>query len=334
MPITLVMPTYNGGDYLKDAISSLLRQHYQDWELLISDDGSNDGTRNYLEGLTDPRIKVFFQDKNLGIFGNLNFLFGHVKTDLVQILCQDDWLTDEKSLSACVDEWAKLPPDVMFLRSNHGCDVSAEDLGAFEVAWMPRIVEPGMSDVYFFLFGCIPGNLSNVSLRTRTVRDEGWFDQRLPYAGDFEFWSRVGSRMRWATSGARVTTIRTHDMQASKTLNKAGELMPQLSSVVGVLFARLQNRGLADWKLRVAGEIIYVSQHRWRGLRARAKTGSWTYMREANRHLGRAPWALGGTVGWLVFVLTCGGRIFKKSAIAAVLRPIHPPIKHRDPQEV
>lgn len=334
MPITLVMPTYNGGAYLKDAISSLLKQNYQDWVLLISDDGSNDGTRDYLRGLTDPRIKVFFQDKNLGIFGNLNFLFGHVRTDLVQILCQDDWLTDEKSLAACVDEWRKLPPDVMFLRSNHGCDVSAKDRGAFEVAWMPSIVEPGVSDVYFFLFGCIPGNLSNVSLRTRTVKDEGWFDQRLPYAGDFEFWSRVGSRMRWATSGAKVTTIRTHATQASKTLNKAGELMPQLSAVVGTLFSRLQKRGLAGWKLRMAGEIIYVSQHRWRGLRARAVTGSWVYMYEVNRHLGEAPWALGGVTGWLVFFLTFGGRMFKKTAITAVLRSMPLSLKRGNLQEV
>ena len=99
MPISIVMPTYNGMRYLRQAVESVLQQDCADWELIISDDGSEDGTREYLATIEDPRIRVHLQEKNLGIFGNLNFLFHHVSYGVTQILCQDDypknssWLT-------------------------------------------------------------------------------------------------------------------------------------------------------------------------------------------------------------------------------------------------
>ena len=173
MTLSLVMPTYNGGDYLKEAVRSVQSQAYQDWELLISDDGSKDGTRDFLASLKDPRIKVFFQEKNLGIFGNLNFLFQQVRTDITQIFCQDDWLVDDGALGRLVEVWQKLPPDIAFLRANHGAEEGGSSLARFERQVLPEVVRPEQSDRLFFLFGCIPGNLTNVSLRTRVVAEHG-----------------------------------------------------------------------------------------------------------------------------------------------------------------
>jgi glycosyltransferase involved in cell wall biosynthesis len=163
MKISIVMPTYNGLKYIKEAIGSVLQQDFADWELLISDDGSKDGTREYLLSLQDPRIKVHLQEKNLGIFGNLNFLFERAQADLTQILCQDDHFIGPTSLKRILDEWAGQAPDVSYMRFNHGFD-SASKLVQYETHVLPAIVTPEQSDLYFFIFGCIPGNLSNVSL--------------------------------------------------------------------------------------------------------------------------------------------------------------------------
>src|SRR5918999_777873 len=56
--VTIVLPTYNGMPYLPEAVASILDQTLRDFSLLIIDDGSNDGTADYLESLTDPRIEV------------------------------------------------------------------------------------------------------------------------------------------------------------------------------------------------------------------------------------------------------------------------------------
>lgn len=314
MTLSIVMPTYNGGAYLQEAVRSVLAQSCQDWELLISDDGSRDGTRDFLRQLDDPRIKVFFQEKNLGIFGNLNFLFQQVRTDITQIFCQDDWLVDAGALQRLVDTWQTLPPEVAFLRANHGAEQGGSSLARLEQEVLPAIVRPEQSDRFFFLFGCIPGNLSNVSLRTRIVAEHGWFDQRLPYAGDFEFWSRVGHREPWAISPVRVTTVRVHEGQASATLNKVGELMPQMGTVLRTLYDRLIQAGTSPLKLKLVASVCYISTHRWQGLQWFRRTRSWQYMQMANRHLGNQRFALGFVSGWLAFLATAGGRLGRLAA--------------------
>ena len=73
--ISILTPVWNGLPYIKECVESVFSQEFQDWELIISDNGSTDGTRDYLDTLTDKRVQIFKQDKNLGIDGNLNFLF-------------------------------------------------------------------------------------------------------------------------------------------------------------------------------------------------------------------------------------------------------------------
>ena len=64
--ISAIMPTYNSMSYLKEAIDSVLAQTFTDWELIIVDDGSTDGTTALLAQYTDPRIRVFELDENRG----------------------------------------------------------------------------------------------------------------------------------------------------------------------------------------------------------------------------------------------------------------------------
>ena len=59
--ITVFMPVYNALPYLKDAVESIRRQTLADWRFLIVDDGSTDGSVEYLRGLTDPRITLIEQ---------------------------------------------------------------------------------------------------------------------------------------------------------------------------------------------------------------------------------------------------------------------------------
>ncbi len=125
MPLSIVMPTYNGMKFVQQAIGSVLSQSYQDWELIISDDGSKDGTREYLSTIRDPRVDVHLQQKNLGIFGNLNFLFGLAGNEITQILCQDDYFVDSGALNRLVERWSQLPNEVAFLRANQSLDVIA-----------------------------------------------------------------------------------------------------------------------------------------------------------------------------------------------------------------
>jgi len=72
--ITIVTPAYNNLPYIKKTIDSVINQSFKNWEMLISDDGSTDGTIEFLKTIKNKNIKIFFQKYNLGIFGNLKFL--------------------------------------------------------------------------------------------------------------------------------------------------------------------------------------------------------------------------------------------------------------------
>lgn len=54
--ISVVLPTYNGEEFIKEAIDSVLNQSFQDFELIVVDDGSTDRTSNIVETFDDDRI--------------------------------------------------------------------------------------------------------------------------------------------------------------------------------------------------------------------------------------------------------------------------------------
>lgn len=70
--VTIALPVFNGGKVLALAVESILAQTYQDWELLILDDGSTDGAVQKLHCLRDTRIKVVFDGTNKGLAHRLN----------------------------------------------------------------------------------------------------------------------------------------------------------------------------------------------------------------------------------------------------------------------
>lgn len=309
--ISLVMPCYNGIKYIAQAVESVLAQSMGDWQLFISDDGSNDGTVEYLRSLHDPRIEVHFQPKNLGIFGNLNFLFARVASPLTQILCQDDFLIGPDALQKVLDAWQPLPPDIAFMRSNYGS--GGVGLVALEQTTLPLVIPPQDSDFYFFIFGCLPGNLSNVSVRTKVIEQMGWYRTDLPYFGDYEFWSRTGRLLPWALNRAQISQVRSHSEQASRTLNKRGEVLPQVGFVIHGLLEQLRAQGHPLFDLRLYATANYVVRHMDSGLMQGLKGHGWVYLRRVNQEFFAGRRFLGPAASWLVYAMTGGGRFFLPS---------------------
>lgn len=89
--VSVVMCAYNGMPYIRDAVDSILQQTYTNWELIISDDGSNDGTREWLKELeSHPKIRLFLQEKNLGYVANKNFVHQQARGEFITQLDNDD----------------------------------------------------------------------------------------------------------------------------------------------------------------------------------------------------------------------------------------------------
>lgn len=106
MTLTVTLPVYNAMPYLPAAVESILGQTYGDFEFLIIDDGSSDGSADYLRSLRDPRIKLSVRE-NRGLGATLNELFSNSRTDYVARMDADD-----------VCEPHRLEKQVAFLRDH------------------------------------------------------------------------------------------------------------------------------------------------------------------------------------------------------------------------
>jgi rhamnosyltransferase len=97
--INILMATYNGEKYIAEQIDSIINQSYENWNLLIRDDVSNDNTLNIIKQYSnvDSRIKVISDNKgNLGIVKNFEELLKHSNSEYVMFSDQDDvWLENK-----------------------------------------------------------------------------------------------------------------------------------------------------------------------------------------------------------------------------------------------
>ena len=230
--ITVLMPVYNGMPYIPEAVDSVLSQSETDWELIISDNGSMDGTRDYLRTLTDPRIRVHYHDTNLGIFGNLNFLLKQSRTDIAKILCADDVLLPD-ALTRIAAFMEERPWCAVSRCWAHGDNRRFGPNGRDHlIGALPKRIYPQASNLLFAAFGNIVGNLSKAACRPKLVLDAAGFDQRFPYVGDYEGWMRVAAQHGIALHDEELIRERRHEQQNSNLLNKKNEMYGQLKCVL------------------------------------------------------------------------------------------------------
>ena len=97
--ITVAMPVYNGEGFVRLAIQSVLDQTYSDFELLIVDNCSTDGTLDVVKTFSDPRIRLHINSTNLGMVGNWNRSVELATGEYIKFLSHDDLLD-----STCLEE--------------------------------------------------------------------------------------------------------------------------------------------------------------------------------------------------------------------------------------
>lgn len=309
--ISIVTPVWNGLPYLKECVESVIMQSFSDWEMIISDDGSTDGSRDYLDSLTDERIKVYKQEINKGIFGNLNFLFSKVKSPITQFLFQDDYFVSANALSTIHDYWGRTPLEVGFARFNHSGPSPCLTI-ALEKKITPEILPTHKAPIWFYVFGCVASNMSNVTLRTNIVREVGGFRQDLPYAGDFEFWTRAARKFSMGFQKEKITFVRDHSGQASAYLNRKGELVKQVEQVVDELYTHLVSQ-YPKWKglLKLQGTLNYDSLLRDVALRNWLLKGDSNYLSELNKINKTSSYTFGQPFLWIIYLGSLGGRIIR-----------------------
>jgi len=89
--VSVAIKSYNHADYVHQSIASVLEQSFQDFEIVITDDGSTDGTADAITQFTDPRIRFDRFPRNRGISATMNATTARARGEFIAILNSDDF---------------------------------------------------------------------------------------------------------------------------------------------------------------------------------------------------------------------------------------------------
>jgi glycosyltransferase involved in cell wall biosynthesis len=128
--ISLGLPVFNGGDYLRETLDSVLAQTYEDWRLVVSDNGSSDDTMDIIREYADrdPRITYRVHPTNIGAHRNYNSIVPHVRGEFFKWLAHDD-LIAPTFLERCVEILDARPEVVLVFAATNRIDGNGEVVG-------------------------------------------------------------------------------------------------------------------------------------------------------------------------------------------------------------
>jgi glycosyltransferase involved in cell wall biosynthesis len=187
---SVIIATYEAADFVGEAVASALDQTISPLEVIVTDDGSTDGTERVLEPYRD-RIMYLRHDRNRGEAVVKNEAARKASGDFISILDSDDAYLPERiealgELAAARPDLDMLTTDVYVEVDGEGISETYDEIWGFEVAdQRPAILER-----------CFPG--VNPAVRRARFLEVGGFDESIGYAKDWECWMRLiftGSRV-------------------------------------------------------------------------------------------------------------------------------------------
>jgi len=189
--VSVCIPTYNYANFLPQAIGSVLAQTYTDFELIVSDNASTDDTQSVLASYDDPRIKLYRNDHNLGLFGNFNRCLELAGCDLVKFVCADDWLAPSY-LEDAVAVMESHPEAALLSTPGWIVDEDGRVIGVATAGFGRAEIVPAHAALeaqarYLNVIG-MP---TNVTMRRAAVDAAGGFDPAFAPASDVHLWLKL-----------------------------------------------------------------------------------------------------------------------------------------------
>ncbi len=183
--ISVIIPTFNRKQLLLEAVESVRRQSFRDWELLVVDDGSTDGTDQVIESLISDGIRCIRQEHS-GVSAARNRGIRAARNDWIAFLDSDDYWHKQKlqqqfeALEAN-PEYLAVHTDEIWIRS--GVRVNPRKHHQKRSGWM----------FHHCLRLCLISP-SSILLHRSLLDESGLFDESFPVCEDYELWLRITAR--------------------------------------------------------------------------------------------------------------------------------------------
>jgi glycosyltransferase involved in cell wall biosynthesis len=270
-PVTVAIPTCNGARHVYDSVRSVLAQRDVAFDLVVSDDRSDDDTLGIVRAAAGDGARVEVNSERLGLAGNWNRCVALSRTPWVSVFHQDDVMrrghlaahmaattTDPAlglicSTADVIDSQGLAVPPSLVPRGDLGPDDRHFAPGAF-------IAELAASN---------PVRCSAVTLRKEAHEAVGGFDRSYRYAVDWEFWLRVARTWSLAWLAQATVAVRWHPESETHRFRTGTIDLDEVGRLLDNLFAqedaflpnarrlrRAANHGLARAYLNRAHQAI------------------------------------------------------------------------------
>jgi len=186
---SIVIPVYNASEFLRDTLDSVRNQLYNNYEVLVTNDGSIDNTEEVLKNYKKANLKFplnFTTQKNMGVSAARNNAILRAAGDYVAFLDQDDWWFSKK-----LEKMAHI------LNMNTGIDVLYHRAISIDGEKGEAVFKSGSLKAPEFTDLLLNGNrigISTAAVKLDKLKEVRGFNQDLHYIEDYDLWLKLASK--------------------------------------------------------------------------------------------------------------------------------------------
>ena len=207
--VSVIIPTYNRAHLIGKAVKSVLNQTYQDFEIIVVDDGSTDNTEEVMKSFNNFKIRYICHSDNRGISVARNIGIRASRGEYIALLDSDDeWLPEK--LDKQVDVLQNESPEVGVVCSwSYNIDEKGNYISK-------RCLPKKGGYIYEDLLSTNPISVPTVLIRKECFNRVSLFDDLLNAQEDWDMWIRIAKYYRFALIKVPLVKYRKHSDQISK----------------------------------------------------------------------------------------------------------------------
>lgn len=241
--VSVILPCYNCQPYIKESILSILNQSFQDFELIVIEDGSSDSSLGVVLANTNHKAEIIIHKENKGLSESLNDGLRYATGELIAIQHGDDvslpqrlerqvQYFEEKNNVYLISSWTKF--------INEKSEVQQKDSWWLKqikrIPDDPQVIRDKLLEMNFFVH-------TAVMFRREILNTCGNYDVEMPPSEDYDLWLRVAEKHDLGIVREVLCYYRHHLSQISQTKTDTGQSKMELKAQEAVRRARVR-RGI------------------------------------------------------------------------------------------
>jgi len=200
--ISVLMPVYNGGKYLKEAIDSILAQTFTNFEIVAINDGSKDNSLEILKSHSDPRLTIINNPVNKGLIASLNIGLQQCRGKYTARFDQDD---------ICFID--RFQTQYNFMENNLDIDLVGSWTECINTEGKSLKISRNPENPWVIRYEFIFNNVmfhSSIFFRTDIIKNNGGYSERFVHSEDYEMYSRPEKELKCSNIQRPLFRLRIH----------------------------------------------------------------------------------------------------------------------------